>query len=178
MDHVYELTKELLFTPTAEFDFDNPPMDPKELYFGMRNSLIKHGGIGLACNQVGLPYSMFVVGDPKRPDEIVGVFNPQVVYKSEKTVIMSEGCLSFPGLSIKRKRPEEIRVRFQTWDGERGSRTFKGLTARTFFHEIEHLQGSVFTFGANRANITLALKKASKNGYSYTMKEILKDDGD
>ena len=117
------LTDKILREKTVPFDFDNPPMDPKELYDRMAATLIKHKGFGLSCNQVGLNYSMFVFGNPTEPESIVGAFNPKIVDFSSGLEYGEEGCLSFPGLFIKIKRPTEIRARITDW--QKNIDTFK-----------------------------------------------------
>jgi len=173
MNHQYELTNNILKEKTTPFDFANPQMDPLELYYGLRNTMIAKGGLGLAANQVGLPYSVFVVGDPRgNPENIVGFFNPKIVYFSEKKSIMDEGCLSYPGLVVNKRRSDEIRVRFYTHDGDFGTKVFTGMTSKIIQHECEHLEGLTFTNGLGRYSIEKALKKAKRNGFNYTMKEI------
>jgi len=72
------------------FDFNNPPADPHEIAHILAQTMIKNEGLGLAANQVGLPYRVFVVmGNPIRC-----CFNPIIVDESEDTLLMEEGCLS------------------------------------------------------------------------------------
>ena len=77
-------------------------------------------------------------------------------------VIESEGCLSYPGLFIKIKRPTEIRARITDW--QKNIDTFKltGLTARIFQHEYDHLQGINFTQRANKIHLDRAKKQKIK----------------
>jgi peptide deformylase len=94
-----------------EFNFIKPPIDPYELSGEMVKFMYDNNGLGLAANQIGLPYRMFVMrGHP----ENFACFNPKVVYQSEELVSLDESCLSFPGLVVKIKRPKSIRVRFMT----------------------------------------------------------------
>jgi peptide deformylase len=110
MAEPFKLVDTYLKQKTVPFDFENPPIDPKELYDRMAATMIKHKGLGLSCNQVGLQYSMFVFGNPSEPESIVGAFNPKIVDFSSGLEYGEEGCLSFPGLFIKVKRPTEIRA--------------------------------------------------------------------
>ena len=113
-------------------------------------------------NQVGLQYSMFVFGNPSEPESIVGAFNPKIVDFSSGLEYGEEGCLSFPGLFIKIKRPTEIRARITDW--QKNIDTFKltGLTARVFQHEYDHLQGINFTQRANKIHLDRAKKQKIK----------------
>mgnify|MGYP001342534372 CR=1 FL=1 len=72
--------------------------DRKELGKIMYDTMVKYGGLGLSCNQVGLPYRMFVMGGHPQIDlgRTRYVFNPEVLEMSKETVMMKEGCLSFP----------------------------------------------------------------------------------
>jgi peptide deformylase len=67
--------------------------------------------------------------------------------------------LTFPGLTVKIKRPQHIRVRFQTPNGDTLTKQFTGMTARIFQHEIDHLDGIVFYNRANRVHRDTALEK-------------------
>ena len=146
----------ILTTPCQPFDFETPPFDP----IGFAQNLIKfmyeNNGIGLAANQVGFPYRIFAMRGS--PENFV-CFNPKIVQPSEMTVSLEEGCLTYPGLLIKVKRPQHIRVRFQTPNGETLTKQFTGMTARIFQHETDHLDGVLFFNRANRYHKELALKK-------------------
>jgi len=162
MAETFKLVNTHLKEKCIPFDFDNPPMDPKELYDRMAATMIKHKGLGLSCNQVGLNYRMFVFGNPSEPESIVGAFNANIVDFSSGLEYGEEGCLSFPGLFIKIKRPIEIRVRVTDW--QKNIDTFKltGLTARVFQHEVDHLNGINFTARANRIHLDQAKRQKLK----------------
>jgi peptide deformylase len=112
-------------------------------------------GVGLSANQVGIPFRVFVMRSS--PENFV-CFNPKIVYYSEDTETLEEGCLSFPLVNVKIKRSKHIRVRFQVPSGETVSMSFDGLTARVFQHEIDHLDGKLFVNRANRYHRDKALK--------------------
>ena len=162
MAETFKLVDTYLKQKTIPFDFDNPPMDPKELYDRMAATMIKNKGLGLSCNQVGLQYSMFVFGNYNEPESIVGAFNPKIVDFSSGLEYGEEGCLSFPGLFIKVKRPTEIRARITDW--QKNIDTFKltGLTARIFQHEYDHLHGVNFTARAHKVHLDQARKQKVK----------------
>lgn len=138
------LNDEFLYQETEQFDFENPPVDPEELFVAMRDFAVASRGIGLAANQVGLPYSVFVVGMPDDPSSYFAAFNPRIVHYSEEKTAFDEGCLSFKNLFMKIVRPVEIRARFATWDGSYDTIKMTGLTSRIFQHEYDHLKGIVF----------------------------------
>jgi peptide deformylase len=113
-------------------------------------------GVGLSANQVGLPYRVFSMRGA--PENFV-CFNPKLVQPSEMEVILEEGCLTYQGLLVKIKRPQHIRVRFTTPNGETLTKQFTGMTARTFQHELDHLDGIIFYNRANRYHRDQALRK-------------------
>lgn len=156
MKDVVKYPNPILTTPCQEFDFSNPPVDPHELANELMESMITHQGIGLAANQLGYPYRVFAV---RGLEYNFVFFNPKIVHYSEKTNNLYEGCLSFPGLFVKIKRPDEIRIRFQTPSGGVDTKTFNGMTSRTIQHEYDHLEGILFYNKANRFHRDQALRK-------------------
>jgi len=142
----------ILNNPLEEFDFADPQIDAVELAQDLVAHMNHFSGIGLSANQLGLPHRCFVmVGEP-----VYAVFNPKITAFSDDEVMMDEGCLSYPGLYVKVKRPSSIRVKFQDPHGHLVVRKFSGMTARVFQHEYEHMQGERFTdtlsqFALNRA---------------------------
>jgi peptide deformylase len=153
----------ILTTPCQQFSFQNPPIDPIELSQNLVKFIYDNNGLGLACNQVGLPYRMFVMRG--YPDNFA-CFNPKVVYEDNEMVSMDESCLSFPGLVVKIKRPKNIRVRFQTPNSDIRSETFSGMAARVFLHELDHLDGVLYFNRANKYHKEVALKKWKKGEFS------------
>ena len=138
------------------FNFNNPPFDPLEF----AQELVKHmydwNGIGLAANQVGVPYRVFAMRGS--PENFV-CFNPRIVDRTTEEVALEEGCLSYPGLLVKIKRPKSIKVRFAMANGEVRTDTFTGMTARIFQHELGHLDGEIFYNKASRYHRDKALEK-------------------
>lgn len=158
---IKELVKssdEVLKSSTQRFDFDNPPMDPVELSHILSQTLISHNALGLAANQIGIPYSVFAI----KANPMIVCFNPRIVDVSEDEIFLEEGCLSFPGVTIKIKRPEVIKVRYNEPNGEILTTKFQGMTARVFQHELAHLHGRTFFEDANFLNKQKALKKWKK----------------
>jgi peptide deformylase len=164
----------ILYTPTKEFDFSNPPVDPKELSENLKATLVKTGGLGLSSNQVGLPYRVFVIGNSADPSSIYAMFNPKVVFDGENDVMMEEGCLTFPGLHMKILRKARVRVRFANWEGKVRTQVFDGLSARIIQHEMSHLDGKSFFHGASRLKLDRAIKGAAKFGVQYTYADLFK----
>lgn len=120
-----------------KFDFSNPPIDPKQLATDLAETMRSHNALGLAANQCGLPYRAFVIN----ADEVIACFNPIIVDSSDQQILLDEGCLSFPQLVMRIRRPETIKVRYTQMDGETVTDQFTGMTARVFQHELSHLDG-------------------------------------
>ena len=156
----------ILTTPCEFFDFANPPINPFDLAKDLVKTLYDNNGIGLSANQVGIPYRVFAMRGV--PENFV-CFNPKLVQPSEMEIILEEGCLTYPGLLVKIKRPQHIRVRFTTPNGETLTKQFTGMTARIFQHELDHLDGIIFYNKANRYHRDQALRKW-KNGDKFEMR--------
>jgi peptide deformylase len=146
----------VLKTRCEEFDFANPPFDPIEFSKELVKFMYDSNGIGLAANQVGVPYRLFAMRGS--PENFVCI-NPKVVMPGEDQVLLEESCLTYPGLIVKIKRPQHIRVRFNTPNGDVRTDTFTGMTARIFQHEMDHLDGVVFYNRANKYHRDQAFKK-------------------
>jgi peptide deformylase len=148
-------TSPVLLKPCVEFDFNNPPFDPKEFADSLYETMVKNDGLGLSANQVGHSYRVFAM----RSDPAIVLFNPRIVDVSDKMVVMKEGCLSFPLLYLNVKRPDYVRVRYQDYTGETTTETFIGMTARVTLHEYDHLEGKVFTSTASSFETNRAMRK-------------------
>jgi peptide deformylase len=148
-------TDSILTTEIDNFNFVNPPVDPEELAQQLVSYMRDNNGIGLAANQVGLPYRVFVMeGEPA-----FACFNPKIVVFGDELVTLEEACLTFPKLYVKVKRAKSIKVRFTGPDGEVYTKTFTGMTARIFQHELDHLNGLHFYQRANSIHREQAFKK-------------------
>jgi len=102
-------------------------------------------GVGLAANQVDLPYRLFVVNlkaDPKAAPEFVFV-NP-VLSKRKGMSEAEEGCLSLPGVYAQVKRPERVTLDAYDLTGQAIHLELDGLFARVVQHEVDHLDGKLF----------------------------------
>ncbi|MDR3639186.1 MAG: peptide deformylase [Isosphaeraceae bacterium] len=103
-------------------------------------------GVGLAANQVGLPYRFFILNltaDPEKKEEEQVFINPEIV-KRHASVENEEGCLSFPGLYTNVRRAKKIK--FQAFDlqGNILQKEADDLFGRAFQHETDHLSGRLF----------------------------------
>ena len=102
-------------------------------------------GIGLAANQVDLPYRFFILNtesDPEKAEEFV-FLNP-VIVKRSGTADADEGCLSFPEIYAPVKRSAKIVIAAYDLEGEEVKYELSGLFARGAQHEYDHLDGVLF----------------------------------
>lgn len=107
-------------------------------------------GVGLAAPQVGVPLRVVVVEygqeeDEDAPLKLYTLVNPEITRASENMVTGTEGCLSVPGYAGEVERIEEITVKGQNRFGRLVRIKAKGWLARIFQHEIDHLDGILFT---------------------------------
>ena len=125
----------------------------------MKETLKKADGAGLAAVQVGILRRAVIVdvGDGK-PLELI---NPEIVETSGEQE-GQEGCLSLPGEWGVVRRPEFVRVRAQNRKGQWCMYKGEGLKARCFCHEIDHLDGIVFTDRAKRMLTDEELRRLKK----------------
>ena len=119
----------------------------------MRDTLIKSGGVGLAAPQVGILRRVVLVMEtnvPENEDEYyIELINPEIIsYEGDQTG--PEGCLSVPGEYGIVSRPMSATVRAQDRNGNTFEVSGEGLTARCFCHELDHLDGKLFTELAQR----------------------------
>ncbi len=115
----------------------------RELLDDMAETLTDASGAGLAAPQVGVLRRVCLVLD-EGTEEYLELINPEIIAQSgEQTGI--EGCLSLPGKWGIVSRPNVVRVRAQDRDGNWFEAEGEGLTARAFCHEIEHLDGHLFS---------------------------------
>jgi peptide deformylase len=104
-------------------------------------------GVGLAANQVALPFRFFLLNltaDPEKKEEERVFINPAIV-KRHSSVEDEEGCLSFPGVYFKVRRARKIRVKAYDLQGQEVDLEAEDLLSRAIQHETDHLDGKLFT---------------------------------
>mgnify|MGYP000067075078 FL=1 len=148
-----------------EFDFNNPSEDPKQLEKEMLDLMYSMQGVGLAANQVGKRVRMFVIGNPAEPDKGEAFFNPEVVANTKDMQDLDEGCLSFPNIYVKIKRPTAIKARWQNSAGEVQESELSGYDCKTFLHELDHLEGITYQDRVSTLKWAVAVKKTKKRKY-------------
>ena len=143
-----------------EHGFESREEVSKAMFMAMK----KYGGIGLTCNQVGLPFRMFVMGNHLQLNngEKHICWNPRIEATSDDTIMMSEGCLTFPYLFLNIKRPITVNAVYEDDDGKEVRKEFNGLFSRIYQHEFDHTLGITFVEKVSKLKFDMAKKKAEK----------------
>lgn len=130
----------MLFRPADHvFVFES---ELKVLLDEMWKTMKANNGQGLAANQVGLPFRMFVMNGP---DGRLNLVNPSIIKQSKATTNYNEGCLSAPGDYVTvPSRLEWVTVSYSDENGFSKTITLKGMHSVCAQHEIEHLNGKSF----------------------------------
>jgi peptide deformylase len=143
-----------------EFDFEQPSLDPIQLEKDLIDFMFANKAIGLSANQVGIRARVFVMGHSSKPELAQAFFNPVIEKHTDKFYDLEEGCLSFPGIYVKIKRPATIQVRYQNSLGESKTEIFTDVNAKCFLHEFDHLEGITFKGRVSQLKWSLAVKKS------------------
>ena len=124
-----------------------------QLLDDMADTLAEQNGVGLAAPQVGVLRRAVIVLETNVPEDedeyLIELINPEILESSGEQ-FGAEGCLSVPGEYGLVRRPMNVKVRAQDRNGEFFEVEGTGLTARCFCHEIDHLNGIVFTSKCER----------------------------
>lgn len=113
----------------------------KILIEDMLETMYKEEGVGLAAPQVGILKRIVVIDVGEGPIKMI---NPEIIYE-EGEYIDVEGCLSIPGTSGKVKRPKKVKAKYIDLDGQEKIIEGEYLLARAICHEIDHLNGILYT---------------------------------
>ncbi len=128
-------------------------------------------GIGLAAPQVGILKRMIVIDaetiarEEKLPlpqKKYIKIINPEIISVSKETCIKEEGCLSLPTIYYTVERPEKISIKYFDESGKELNLDAGGLLARCIEHEIDHLNGKIFTDYVSPLKRKLAITKLKK----------------
>jgi len=157
----------MLETPVTKFDYNL--MHPAPVALDMIDIMNKQSGLGIAANQVGFPYQIFVMKPVlnKKFGSPLVVMNPIIKGLSKETEVGIEGCLSHPELYLKVKRPISCVVEFESLsenfrDITKVETKFDDIDARIFLHEYDHLYGIQFIDRVSKLKLQLAEKRRTK----------------
>lgn len=144
------------------FDFENPSTDPLKLEKDMLEFMFLTNGVGLAANQIGCSARMFVMGHRDSKELGQAFFNPIVISASDAVNDMEEGCLSFPNVYVKIKRPQTIKAQWHDSRGQVQLGEFTGYDCKCFLHELDHLNGITFQDRISPLKWAMAVKQSNK----------------
>ena len=131
----------------------------------MLETMYNAPGIGLAAVQVGILKRLIVIDISKDKEKKNPIFliNPEIIFKSKKTSIYEEGCLSLPGHFAEIERPEECHIKYIDYDGKKKEMKANGLLATCVQHEIDHLNGKLFIDYLSKLKKDMIIKKLVKH---------------
>jgi len=180
---IYTYGQPVLRQVAEDIGQDYPEL-PK-LIQDMWDTLAKSDGIGLAAPQVGLSIRLIVIDltplaedMPQYADFRRTYINPYIEeYDDTETDVSEEGCLSLPGIHEKIRRPTRVRLTWQDEDFQQHDEWIDGYLARVVQHEVDHLDGEVFTDhlkGLRRQMIKGQLSDLLKGRFSCSYKVKLR----
>lgn len=155
-----EPTHQLLSAPIPEYNVSTlPNATMSDLVERLKMTMKLYGGIGLSANQCGVQERVFIAGT--ETFQMVCI-NPKILNLTGEVKKKREGCLSFPGLYLNISRHETVEVEYYTESGEKKTHSFDGLTAQLFQHEMEHMDGKIFTAHVGPLALKLAKERQAK----------------
>jgi peptide deformylase len=150
-----------------------------KLIHDMFDTMHHANGIGLAANQVGELKQILVIDvsemEAGKGIQPMVVINPEIIAESEEDTEYEEGCLSIPDIREKVWRPEKISLRYNDINMKEIETEAGGILSRVLQHEIDHLNGILFTdylTATKRALLRSKLTKISK-GEIETQYEVV-----
>lgn len=160
----------LLLYPNAELTMVSDPVDPhwagtsefKDLVQDMVDTLLYYGGVGLSAIQIGVPDRVFCM---RTKDGVTTFVNPEITNVDDETVPMKEGCLSLPGVVETVERYPWIVLQSDVLVGEtfeRKSFDMVGVEAQCAQHEMDHLDGKMFSDGYGPVKRDIVRRKIRK----------------
>lgn len=153
----------ILKEPCKEINFEEMPgADVAYIAMSLMESLKHYNGLGLSANQVGIAARMFAI-QVMDEDKVYCLINPKIIAVAETTHKINEGCLSFPGLFLTIERPDWVELEFQAANGETLTKRFEGLYSTCALHELDHLDGKLYTELVPKTKLQIAMGKRKQN---------------
>jgi len=159
---IYPLLQNDSLALTISLSGCSEDLDRKELKDNLIETMKNFHGIGLSASQCGVMERVFVMYSNVRKDEIIACFNPQILSEGTEMVLMDEGCLTYPGLWLKVRRPDHINCSFEDENGDLQEVSMMGLECRIFQHEMDHMEGTNFTNRVSKLKLDMGKKRAAK----------------
>jgi peptide deformylase len=118
--------------------------DIKSIVADMFDTMYDENGVGLAATQVNIHLQIVVMDVSENRKESFVLINPEIIKRSEQTLVNEEGCLSVPGCYAKVDRHTQVTVRALDINGKSFELDGEELLAICIQHELDHLQGKLF----------------------------------
>ena len=137
----------------------------RKLLDDMLETMYAAPGIGLAAVQIGILKRLIVIDISKENEKKNPLFliNPKINFKSTKTSVYEEGCLSLPGYFAEIERPAECNISYLDYNGKKKDLEASGLLATCIQHEIDHLDGILFIDYLSKLKKDMIIKKLIKH---------------
>lgn len=151
---IYVYGSEVLREKALDVDITKPGVKEElsELVTNMWETMEKADGVGLAAPQVGRSIRVLIVDGSLLSEELPELkefkrtmINPTLLEESEELVEYNEGCLSIPDVNASIERPKTIKVRYLNQNLDEVTELFEGFGCRMVQHEMDHLDGILFT---------------------------------
>jgi peptide deformylase len=160
----------LVILPDAQLRQTSEPIgeitaDIRGLAADMLETMYDAPGIGLAAIQIGVPKRLVVIDLAKPPEEErrpIVLVNPEITWTSDEKRTYEEGCLSIPEYYEEVERPDRVKYRYRTLDGETVEAEADGVMATCLQHEIDHLNGVLFIDYISKLKRDRVIKKFQK----------------
>ena len=139
--------------------------ETRKLLDDMLETMYAAPGIGLAAVQIGILKRLIVIDISKENEKKKPLFliNPKINFKSTKTSVYEEGCLSLPGYFAEIERPAECNISYLDYNGKKKDLEASGLLATCIQHEIDHLDGILFIDYLSKLKKDMIIKKLIKH---------------
>jgi len=137
----------------------------RKLMKDMLKTMYEAPGIGLAAIQIGILKRIVVIDISKDEEKKSPLFliNPEITFRSKKTSVYEEGCLSLPGQFAEIERPAECVLQYVDYNGKKKELKAKGLLATCIQHEVDHLDGILFIDYLSKLKKDMIIKKLVKH---------------
>jgi peptide deformylase len=138
--------------------------DIRKLIDDMLETMYAEDGIGLAAIQIGVPKRVLVMDLAQKEGrrEPQAFINPRILWASDETTVVQEGCLSVPDIWEDVERPARITAEFIDRDGALKTAEADGLLSTCLQHEMDHLNGVLFIDYLSKLKRSIAVRKVQK----------------
>ena len=169
----FDDSNKVLLEKLQDFDIEEIGKPEINSFKKMKRAMIDNNGLGLSANQCGYKFRMFVMGSEEQQ---ITCINPKIIKTYGNPVKMREGCLSYPGMYLYVPRYEKIDAEYYDETGKLCRDTFDGITSQVYQHELDHMNGIVYT--EHVGPLALKLAKDRQNKLMQKVKKYVLSSGD